>query len=457
MFAAGAVPARAQMAASLGFHIVLACFGIAFPAVTLVANWIGIRRSDPAALLLARRWSKVMAVVFSVGAVSGTVLSYEMGLLWPGLMGRFGAAIGIPFSVEGIFFFVEAVFIGVYLYGWRRLSPWAHWWSGVPIVVAGMLSALCVVAANSWMNQPSGFVLRDGHVTAVSPLQVFFNRATPFEVPHMILAAYMVAGFVIAGVYAVGMLRGRRDRYHRFGFLIPFWIAAIVTPLQILMGDEVARAVSQQQPVKFATMELIPHTHRGVTEWLGGIYYNGQVYFGVGVPRLDSILVGFSPTTKVTGWDSVPANLRPPLPSLMHLSFDAMVAIGFGLLALAAWQGWVWYFHRRLPRSRWFLIFASISGFAAVVAMECGWIVTEVGRQPWIVYQVLRTRDAVTPATGVPVTLATIVVLYLILTALTIGVPWLMGRRWRTRETQQEEQENMPYGPQPTPEPRLSG
>src|SRR5215475_6207211 len=233
VLAAGPVPARSQMGSSLGFHIILACFGVAFAAVTLTAEWIGIKRGDAAALLLARRWSKVMAVLVAVGAVSGTVLSYEMGLLWPRLMGRFGAAIGVPFSVEGIFFFLEAIFVGVYLYGWRRLPPWAHWWSGMPIVVAGVLGALSVVAANSWMNSPAGYTLSHGKITRVDPVSVFFNASTPYETAHMVLAAYMVTGFLIAGVYAVGLLRGRRDRYHRLGFAIPFTIAGIAAPLQV--------------------------------------------------------------------------------------------------------------------------------------------------------------------------------------------------------------------------------
>ncbi len=275
--AASSVPARSQMGASLGFHIIFACFGIAFPAVVLIAEWRGIRRGDAVAMLLARRWSKVMAVIFAVGAVSGTVSSYELGLLWPGLMGQYGAAFGIPFSIEGVWFFVEAIFTAIYLYGWRRLSPWVHWWAGIPMLISGALGALSVVAANSWMNQPGGFTLDHGKITKVDPWAVIFNRATPYEVPHMLLAAYMVTGFVVAGVYAVGMLRGRRDRYHRLGFLIPFTTAAVAAPLQVLMGDTVSRAVEKQQPLKFAAMELVDHTHRGVTEWLGGVYVNGHV------------------------------------------------------------------------------------------------------------------------------------------------------------------------------------
>ena len=301
------VPARSQMGSSLGFHIILACFGIAFAAVTMTVEWIGIRRGDAAALLLARRWSKVMAVLVAVGAVSGTVLSYEMGLLWPGLMGRFGAAIGFPFSVEGIFFFLEAIFVGVYLYGWRRLSPWAHWWSGMPIVVAGVLGAMSVVAANSWMNSPAGYTLRHGKITSVDPVSVFFNASTPYETAHMVLAAYMVTGFVVAGVYAVGLLRGRRDRYHRLGFAVPFTLAGIAAPLQVMMGDIIARFIAHNQPVKFAAMEYVSRTTRDAPEWVGGILINGHVYFGASIPAFDSILAGFSPHTRVIGWDSVPA------------------------------------------------------------------------------------------------------------------------------------------------------
>jgi cytochrome d ubiquinol oxidase subunit I len=295
--AAGPLPARSQMAASLGFHIILACFGIAFPAAILISHWIGIRRGDAAALLLARRWSKVMAVLVAVGAVSGTVLSYEMGLLWPGLMGRFGAPIGIPFTVEAIFFFTEAIFLGVYLYGWRRLPGWVHWWSGVPMVVAGVLGALSVVAANSWMNSPAGFTLRHGRITSVSPLSVYFNAATPYETPHMVLAAYMVMGYLVAGVYAVGLLRGRRDRYHRLGLVIPFTLAGIATPLQVMMGDIITRFIARDQPVKFAAMEYVVRTTRHAPEYLGGILLNGRVYFGAAIPSLNSILVGFSPGT----------------------------------------------------------------------------------------------------------------------------------------------------------------
>ena len=437
------VPARAQMGSSLGFHIILACMGIAFPAIVMIANYRGLRRHDDAALLLARRWSKVMVVLVAVGAVSGTVLSFDMGLLWPGLMGTYGSAIGIPFSFEGIFFLLEAVFTAIYLYGWDRLRPWAHFWTIVPVVLTGLLGALSVVAANSWMNDPGGFTMAHGQITSVNPVAVFFNGATYYEVPHMILAAYMVAGGLAATPYAVGLLRGRRDRYHRLGFLIPFTVAAIATPFQIGIGDTAARAIASQQPVKFASMEYVPVTSRGVPEWLGGVWYHGHVVTGTGIklPDVDSLLVGFSVHTQVTGWDTVPPGLRPPMPTLIHLSFDVMVGIGTLMLLWGLWLALWWWRRRDLPGGRLgtvFLIGGALSGIACVTAMEAGWVVTEVGRQPWTVYHVLLTSQAATTAGGVLDTLAATLVIYGVLTVATFAILWTMQRHWQGEPAEPE-------------------
>jgi cytochrome bd ubiquinol oxidase subunit I len=249
------VPARGQMATTLGFHIILACLGIAFPTIVLLAEFVGLRRSNVVALMLARRWSQAMGVLVAVGAVTGTVLSFEMGLLWPGLMRQYGAVLGFPFGVEGLFFFLEAIFTAIYLYGWRRLPGWAHFWTGVPIAVSGIFGAMSVIAVNSWMNQPGGFTASGGRITSIDPWQVYFNHAALYEMPHMILAAYMVTGFLVAGVYAAGIWRGRRDRYHYTGFALGFVPAAVLTPFQIFVGDTAARAIASDQPVKFASME----------------------------------------------------------------------------------------------------------------------------------------------------------------------------------------------------------
>ncbi|NUQ32743.1 MAG: cytochrome ubiquinol oxidase subunit I [Dermatophilaceae bacterium] len=426
------LPAREQMAFTLGFHIVLVPFGVAFTFLMLVANYRGIRRGDAHALLLAERWSKVSAVLFAVGAVSGTVLSFELGLLWPGLMGRFGAAYGLPFAVEGIFFFLEAIFVAIYIYGWRRLSPWAHFWSGVPVPLSGLGGTASVVAANAWMNQPGGITLRDGRVVDVDPMGVFLNGAFWYEALHMFLAAYVVAGFVVAGVYAAGMLKGRLDRYHRLGFLISFTTAALVMPVQIFVGDVAAREVFAHEPAKFAAIEALPTTGTNVPEVLGGVLDHGQVRYGIPIPSGASMLSGFSPSTRITGLDAVPAAVRPPdhLVNIVHLSFDIMVGSAFALLGLGAWFGWAWWRRRDLPASRWFLRAAMWAGALAVVCLESGWVVTEVGRQPWTVVGLLLTRDAVTTEGNMWAFFAGAVAIYAAVGAAAVLVLRIMRRRW---------------------------
>lgn len=431
----GAVPpdllaARSQMAFTLGIHIVLACLGVALPAMVLIANWVGLRRRDPAALLLARRWSTVMAVTFAVGAVTGTVLSFEMGLLWPGLMGRFGGAFGIPFAIEGLFFFLEAIFIAIYIYGWERLSPRAHLVAGVPVAISGIGGTFSVIAANAWMNQPAGFVLgSDGRVASVVPLDVIFNRATIYEVPHMLLAAYMVTGFLLASVYAVGMLRGHADRYVRLGFAIPFVLAIIATPLQAVVGDFAARSVLEDQPAKFAAMELITQGGPNQPETLGGILVDGRVVGGIAIPNVASLLAGFSADTVITGFDAIPIDQQPPA-SIVHLAWDVMVGLGSALVGLGAWALFLFWRRRDHATARWFLRATTVSGVAAVTALEAGWIVTEVGRQPWIVYGILRTTDAVTHAPGIQATFIGVVVLYALLGAAAVTALVALRRRW---------------------------
>jgi cytochrome bd ubiquinol oxidase subunit I len=435
--------ARNQMAFTLGFHIVLASLGVAFPAMMLIAEWRGRKRDDAEALLLARRWSKVVAVTFAVGAVTGTVLSFEFGLLWPEFMRRFGGAFGIGFAIEGIFFFLEAIFIAIYIYGWDRLSPRAHLWSGVPIVLTGIGGAFSVIAANAWMNQPQGFSLgTDGTVTDVQPLDVIWNPATPYEFLHMLLAAYMVTGFLVASIYAVGMLRGRRDRYHRIGMAIPLCVAAIATPLQLFVGDTAARAVADDQPAKFAAIECIYKGGDDQTEYLGGICTDGKVKYAIGIPGLDSLLVGFSTDTDVTGLNQIPDNEEPPARTMLHLSFDTMVGIGTALMGLALWLGFLLWRRRTVPDGKWFLRAVSVSGAAAIVAMWCGWIVTEVGRQPWIVNGFMRTEDAVTKADGLWWVYAFTVSLYIALGVAAVLVVRTLARRWR-----EDEGGEVPYGP----------
>jgi cytochrome d ubiquinol oxidase subunit I len=442
------LPAREQMAFTLGFHIILVPFGVAFTFITMVANWRGLRRGDDEAMLLAQRWSQVAAVLFAVGAVSGTVLSFEMGLLWPGLMGRYGAAYGLPFSVEGIFFFLEAIFVAIYIYGWKRLSPWVHFWSGAPVVLSGIGGTFSVVAANSWMNAPGGITVRDGKVVDVDVWQVFFNDAFWYEALHMLLAAYVVAAFTVAGVYAVGMLRGRRDRYHRVGLLIPLTIAAVAIPLQIVMGDVIARYVFDAEPAKFAAIEAAPDTRTHAPEVLGGIMVDGKVKYGIPIPDGASLLSGFSPDTQVKGLDAIPADVRPPdhLVSIVHLSFDVMVGTGFALFGLALWFLYLWWCSRLVDPHRWFLRAVGVSGLVSIVSLESGWIVTEVGRQPWTVVGLLLTRDAVQTSGNLWPFFIGALVIYAGVTVGAIYALRALRRRWAAGE-----ETTVPYGPDREP------
>jgi cytochrome d ubiquinol oxidase subunit I len=443
--------ARSQMAFTLAFHIILVPLGVSWSAMTLIANYRGIRHGDPQAMLLAQRWSKCMAVTFAVGAVTGTVLSFEFGLLWPRFMGQWGAAFGVPFAFEGIFFFVEAVFISIYIFGWRRLKPWTHFWTGVPIAVAGIFGSVSVVAANAWMNAPEGVTLdSSGKISDVDPMQVIFNDAMPLMASHMVIAGYLVGGFMIASVYAVGMLRGRRDRYHRTGFIIGYTVAAIAPPVQKGVGDALARWVYDAQPTKFAAIEMVPRTSSDVPEvLLGHLNSEDEVVGGLPIPGLASILSdpGTGTSTVVQGLDEVPADDRPTDSevNVTHLAWDLMVGLGTLLFLLTLWWWAAWIIRRDMPRSRWFLRAAAASGVLAVITLEAGWTVSEVGRQPWIVYQKMKVEDAATANTGIWITFLGVVLLYIGLGVTTVLVLRRMSRRFR--EGDRFDESSVPYGP----------
>ena len=443
--------ARAQMAFTLGFHIILVPLGVAWAFLALVANYRAIKRDDADARLLAQRWSKYMAVTFAVGAVTGTVLTFEFGLLWPRFMGKFGDAFGIPFAIEGLFFFLEAIFIAIYIYGWKRLKPWPHFWSGVPIVIAGIGGVASVVAANSWMNEPAGFDLNSaGHVVNVDPWAVIFNNAMPYETVHMLVAAYLVAGFLVASVYAAGMLRGRRDRYHRLGFTIAFTVAAIATPIQMLVGDTVARWTYNNEPRKFAAIELVPETSSDVPETLfGHLNSKGKEVGGFAIPGFASILSDPSDgtSTVIQGLDSFPADTRPTNAevNIVHLAWDVMIGMGTLLTLLSLWYGGTWLFRRRMPKSKLFLWIASGAGVASILALEAGWTVTEVGRQPWIVSDYMKVSQGATTHTGVWITFLVILGLYIGVGVTLVLILRAMSRRWRTQPALADTE--VPYGP----------
>ena len=422
--------ARQQMALSLGWHIVIACTGMAFPFFAVFAEWRGQRTGDPVYTQLARSWSKALAVLFAIGAVSGTILSFEFGILWPRWMSTYGDVMGLPFAIEGFAFFTEAIFVGIYLYGWDRLPPRVHLWSGIPIGIAGVASAFFVVAANGFMNTPAGFKLVDGKVVSVHPWAALFNTSLWPEATHMILAAFIVTGFLVAMPNALALLRGSTDRARRIGFLIPFVVACAVVPLQVVAGDWAARHVAVHQPVKLAAMEGLAKTTRGAPIHVGGIYVDGHVRFGIEVPDALSFLAFHHTNAVVQGLESVPADDRPPV-NVVRIAFQTMVAIGTAMLGLGLWLLLAWWRRRGLPRSRWFYRLAILAGPASIVALEAGWVTTEVGRQPWIVYGVMRTRDAVSTASGLRYGYFLLILVY---TALTIAAVRVLRRMARTED-----------------------
>lgn len=439
----GLLPARQQMALSLGWHIILACFGVAFPAMIFVTHWRGIARDDATALGLAQRWAKVSAVLFAIGAVSGTVLSFEMGLLWPGLMGRFGDVLGLPFALEGLSFFVEAIFLGIYLYGWGRMPPRRHLLMVVPMAVAGVVGTFCVISVNAWMNAPAGFRVLDGEVTDVDPWAAMFNDIVVLQFAHMWVAAYMVVGFAVSGVYAVGMLRGRRDRHHRLGFMVPFAFASVAAIVQPVIGHLLGGDLSDRQPAKLAAFELATTTEAPAPLHIGGLLIDGEVVGAVEIPLLGSLIARNSLTAPVPGLDTIPRELWPPV-NITHWAFQTMVGIGT-LLALAVLVFWVLRWRGRdLLEHRWFLRFAAAAGPLAIIALEAGWVATEVGRQPWVVYGVLLTADAAGSYSGLWWLLGTTLVVYTAMTVAAVVVLRSMALRWR------EGQHDLPspYGPQ---------
>ena len=361
-----------------------------------------------------------MLVLFAVGVVSGTVLSFELGILWPEFMATYGDVFGLGFALEGFSFFVEAIFVAIYVYGWDRLPPRVHLLTGIPIAVAGVTGSLFVLTVNGWMNDPTGFRLVNGRAVDIHPWQALFNGYVWHELVHMLLAGYMVAGFAVAGVYAWGRLRGRDDRYHRIAFAIPFTIAALATPVQLVVGDWAAREVAQVQPVKLAAFEGLGTTTSGAPIHILGWYADGEVKGGIEIPRLLSLLSEHDPDAAVQGLDSVPADQRPPV-NAVRLAFQAIVGIGTALALLAAIHLVTLWRRRRPPTSAWFTRAVVAAGPLASVALICGWITTEVGRQPWIVYRHMRVGDAVTGASGIPYGYAFILVLYTALTVIAVA------------------------------------
>jgi len=394
--------ARLQMAFSLGFHIVFSCIGMVMPFFMSTAHYLWLKKKKTVYLDVTKAWSKGVAIFFATGAVSGTVLSFELGLLWPKFMAHAGPIFGMPFSLEGTAFFIEAIALGFYLYGWNRFNPWFHWFTGVMVGVTGLLSGILVVAANSWMNSPSGFDFVNGEYLNIDPMKAMFNAAWFSQALHMCVAAFVSTGFAVAGVHALMILKGRNVNFHNKAFRIAAIFATVAACLQPLSGDISAKDVAKRQPAKLAAMESHFHTEKGASLIVGGIPDTATqtVKYALKIPKLLSFMATNDFNAEVKGLDQFPKKDQPPV-MVTHFAFQIMVGLGMAMLGLA-----VIYFIALIKKkswsdSRWLLWLFVIATPLGYLALEAGWTVTEVGRQPWIIYNVMRTSDAVTPMPGI--------------------------------------------------------
>ncbi|MFT2009920.1 cytochrome ubiquinol oxidase subunit I [Pontibacter sp. 13R65] len=425
--------ARLQMAISLGWHIVFACIGMTMPILMAYSEWKWLRTKEQVYIDLAKAWSKGVAIFFAVGAVSGTVLSFELGLLFPVFMEHAGPIFGMPFSWEGTAFFVEAIALGVFLYGWDRLNKWVHWLSGVVVGVSGVLSGIFVVSANAWMNSPSGFTWENGKASNIDPVAAMFNDAWFTQALHMTLAAFVATAFAVAGVHAFLLLKNKQNEFHKTAVRIALAFGAVAAFLQPISGDISAKDIAERQPAKLAALEALYHTSQPADLVIGGIPNDQEerVDYAIHVPGFLSFLAHGDFDAEVIGLDQFPKDERPPV-LITHIAFQIMVGIGF-LLAFAGFLYLVFSARwKHMLSKTWWLWFIACLTPLGFIAVEAGWTVTEVGRQPWIIHGIMKTKDAVSPMPGLQYSLYMISVVYLLLTLIIIG---LMRRQIATIET----------------------
>jgi cytochrome d ubiquinol oxidase subunit I len=418
---------RLQMAFSLGFHIIFAGISMVMPFFMTIAYYRWLKSGSEIYEKLAKSWARGVAILFAVGAVSGTMLSFELGLLWPGFMRHAGPVIGMPFSLEGAFFFVESIAIGLFIYGWKVMPRWAHFSSGVIVGISGLMSGTLVIAANGWMNAPAGFDWINGKAENIDPVAAMFNRAWGLQALHMVLAAFVATGFMVSGIHAALLLRKPGHALHLAAIKITLPFATIAALLQPISGDLSAKDVAKRQPAKLAAMEAHYKTAKSASLTLGGIPDDetGEVKYGIEIPYLLSFLAHGDFNAEVTGLDKIPTDERPPV-LVTHIAFEVMVGLGSLLMLIAVTY---WYFRWRNPNGilrRWFLKILTYATPLGFIALEAGWVVTEVGRQPWIIQGIMKTKDALTPMPGLVYTFIITTLIYVILAIL---VAWLMGRQ----------------------------
>jgi cytochrome d ubiquinol oxidase subunit I len=423
------IAARSQMALSLGFHIIFSCIAMVMPFFMSISHFLWLRTGNPMYKAVTKAWSKGVAIFFATGAVSGTVLSFELGLLWPTFMKHAGPIFGMPFSLEGTAFFIEAIAFGFFLYGWDHFNRWFHWFTGLMVGICGIVSGILVVAANSWMNSPSGFTFKDGQYTNIDPMKAMFNRAWLSQSLHMTIAAFAATGFAVAGIHALMVLRKQNTAFHTVAFRIAAFFAAVAAILQPLSGDLSAKFVAKNQPAKLAAMEAHFRTEKSAALIIGGIpdVKHQKVDYAIQVPGMLSFMVNDNFNTPVKGLDQIPPADQPPVP-ITHYAFQVMVGLGMLMLAISFLYFFALSRKRILFTKTWFLRIFALATPAGFLAVEAGWTVTEVGRQPWIIQGVMRTADAVTPMPGIPYSFGLFAIIYF---TLSVAVIFLLIRQIR--------------------------
>ena len=421
--------ARSQMALSLGFHIIFACIGMVMPFFMATSHYKYLKTKAPLYKDLTKAWSKGVAIFFVTGAVSGTVLSFELGLLWPKFMLHAGPIFGMPFSLEGTAFFIEAIALGFFLYGWEKFSPWFHWFTGVVVGISGLASGILVVAANGWMNSPSGFDFVDGEYLNIDPIAAMFNDAWFSQALHMTLAAFAATGFAVAGIHAYMMLKRRNVAFHRNAFLIALAYGCVAALLQPISGDISAKDIAIRQPAKLAAMEAHFKTSKAAPLIIGGIpdVKNKTVDYAIEIPGALSFLAHGDFDAEVIGLDQFPAEDQPPV-LVTHFAFQVMVGLGMVLVGLSLLFFFSRWKKKEWQDAPWFLRLFVIATPLGFIALEAGWTVTEVGRQPWIIYGILRTKDALTPIPGIAYSFYLFTAIYL---SLAVAVTFLLIRQIR--------------------------
>ncbi|HEY2648562.1 MAG TPA: cytochrome ubiquinol oxidase subunit I [Puia sp.] len=415
------IAARSQMALSLAFHIIFSCIGMVMPFFMAVSHYYYLKTGKPVFRNITRAWSKGVAIFFATGAVSGTVLSFELGLLWPVFMKNAGPIFGLPFSLEGTAFFIEAIALGFYLYGWGKFNKWFHWFTGVVVGISGLISGILVVAANAWMNSPAGFDFADGKYFNIDPVKAMFNDAWFSQALHMCLAAFAATGFAVAGVHALMVVKRKNIEFHTKAFRIAALFACIAAILQPLSGDHSAKDVAYRQPAKLAAMEAVFQTGTDVPLLIGGIpdEKTGRVKYGFELPGMLSFMIGGKTDTEVKGLDQFPVTERPPV-LITHIAFQIMVGLGMLMVAVSILYFFVLWKKRNFEKNLWLLKLFAFSTPLGFIAVEAGWTVTEVGRQPWILHGILRTKDAVTPMPGIQYTFYLFTLIYISLAIVVI-------------------------------------